>query len=60
MIKEGIQLNYSIISIQNKLPVGCRDPKYFTMQEVLFLKTVDTIGNCQRPVSSFGVSQHNA
>ena len=24
------------------------------------LKTLDTIGNCRRPVSSLGVSQHNA
>ena len=26
---------------------------------LLVLRTLDTIGNCQRPVSSLGVSQHN-
>ena len=28
------------------------------MLVILFLKTADTVGNCQRPVFSLGVSQH--
>ena len=32
--------------------------KYLTQCSSSYLKTVDTIGNCQRPVFSLGVSQH--
>ena len=32
--------------------------KTSTMAKVVGLKPVDTIGNCQRPVFSLGVSQH--
>ena len=32
----------------------------FILNFVFVLKTLDTIGNCQRPVFSLGVSQHYA
>ena len=32
--------------------------KPFGNESIIILKTVDTIGNCQRPVFSLGVSQH--
>ena len=57
-----INLLYSIMpishlywgqSLRDRIPLG--HPRLWHFHE---LKTVDTIGNCQRPVFSLGVSQH--
>ena len=40
------------------MPEKFQEFRNYIIKSHMFLKTVDTIGNCQRPVFSFGVSQH--